>query len=340
MAVRRSGLAVPAHLRPDLRAGRSSGSSASNARPTADSRAWRARRRRGSRVGLAARPAARRPRTTTAAGRAPRAGRRRGRPTSRWVLRQAFESQPRADQRGDDLAERPRPGELPVLLAVGDRQAVDVLGRPAARRLDPTEVVVVGQRSSGRPRRRRTAIRPDGPRTGRTDPRARAAGRRPPPRRRGPAIQGSEPRPCRRGRRCRPGACGVASTSASIQRAGAPVASARRAASASIRGLKSIPTTSSAPEVPERQRVPAAGALEVDRPPAATVEVADELDLDAEQVDPAGPDERRRPLRTSPRSARRPRPRRPGSRRASGPRRPARPRWGSGRRDRQASRGA
>ena len=44
--------------------------------------------------------------------------------------------------------------------------------------------------------------------------------------------------------------------------------------------------------VPERERVAAAGALEVDRPPAAAVEVADELDLDAEQVRAARPDQR------------------------------------------------
>ena len=85
--------------------------------------------------------------------------------------------------------------------------------------------------------------------------------------------------------------CGVSRTSARIQRAGAPTASVRRSASSSIRGLKSTPTTSSAPEVPERQRVPAAGALEVDRPAAAAVEVADELELGGEQVRAAAPDQ-------------------------------------------------
>ena len=46
------------------------------------------------------------------------------------------------------------------------------------------------------------------------------------------------------------------------------------------------------PEVPERQGVAAAGALEVDRPPAAAVQVADELHLGAEQVDATRSDER------------------------------------------------
>ena len=46
--------------------------------------------------------------------------------------------------------------------------------------------------------------------------------------------------------------------------------------------------------VPERQRVAAARALEVDRPPAAAVKVADQLHLDPEEVGPAGSDERDR----------------------------------------------
>ena len=69
--------------------------------------------------------------------------------------------------------------------------------------------------------------------------------------------------------------------------------------------------------IPERQRVAAAGALEVDRPPAAAVEVADQVLLDGKQVRAAGPDQRRPPRRTSPRTARRPRPRPRASRRAS-----------------------
>ena len=78
--------------------------------------------------------------------------------------------------------------------------------------------------------------------------------------------------------------CGVSRTSDRIQRAGAPVASVRRAASSSIRGLIVDADDLVGAEVPERQRVAAAGALEVDRPPAAAVEIADELDLGAEQV--------------------------------------------------------
>ena len=47
-------------------------------------------------------------------------------------------------------------------------------------------------------------------------------------------------------------------------------------------------------EVPQRQRVAPAGALEVDRPPAAAVKVADEVVLDREQVRATGPDQRDR----------------------------------------------
>ena len=78
------------------------------------------------------RRAARRPRTTAERGRARRAARRRGRPTSRRDVRRAVRAEPGADERGDDLPDRPGPGELPALLGVRDRQPVDVLGRPSA----------------------------------------------------------------------------------------------------------------------------------------------------------------------------------------------------------------
>ena len=65
------------------------------------------------------------------------------------VLRHALEAKARAEQRRDDLAQRPRPGELQRLVVLGDREAVDVLGRPAARRL--------GARRSSRTR---SAIQP------------------------------------------------------------------------------------------------------------------------------------------------------------------------------------
>ncbi len=45
------------------------------------------------------------------------------------------------------------------------------------------------------------------------------------------------------------------------------------------------------PEIPEGQRVPAPGALEMDRPPATTVEVTDQLDFGTEEVDAARSDE-------------------------------------------------
>ena len=44
-------------------------------------------------------------------------------------------------------------------------------------------------------------------------------------------------------------------------------------------------------QIPERQGVATTRALEVDRAPAPAVEVADELDLDAEQVDAARADQ-------------------------------------------------
>ena len=46
--------------------------------------------------------------------------------------------------------------------------------------------------------------------------------------------------------------------------------------------------------IPQRKRVATARALEVDRPAAAPVEVADQLGLDPEQVRPAGADQRDR----------------------------------------------
>ena len=165
------------------------------------------------------------------------------------VLRHALEAQAGAEQRRHDLAQRPGPGELPVLLLVGDRQPVDVLGRPAARRLRAPEVVVVGQRPAAVGDRRRTATRPGGRRRSRAGRPAPAAAAAPPPRRRGPGATGSRRGPCRRGRRCR------RARAACRARRPRPIAPARRsppvsrAASSSIRGLKSTPTTSSAPEV-------------------------------------------------------------------------------------------
>src|SRR5919107_941283 len=60
------------------------------------------------------------------------------------ILDEAFDAEPGSRERRDDLAECPRSGELPGLVALGDRQPVDVLRRPAARRLDAAEVVVLG----------------------------------------------------------------------------------------------------------------------------------------------------------------------------------------------------
>src|SRR6187402_2409699 len=60
------------------------------------------------------------------------------------VLGDRLELQVGLEQGRDDLAERPRPGELPALIGVIDGQPIDVLGRPALRGLRAAEVVVVG----------------------------------------------------------------------------------------------------------------------------------------------------------------------------------------------------
>ena len=86
--------------------------------------------------------------------------------------------------------------------------------------------------------------------------------------------------------------CGVSSTSDRIQRAGAPVASVSRLGELEHPRAEVDADDLVGALVPERQRVAAAGALEVDRPSAATVQVADQLRLDPEQVGPARPDQR------------------------------------------------
>src|ERR1700716_1483647 len=55
-------------------------------------------------------------------------------PVSR-MLGDPLDAQARPEERRDDLAEGPCPGELPALLAILDREVVDVLGRPAPRGL-------------------------------------------------------------------------------------------------------------------------------------------------------------------------------------------------------------
>ena len=80
-------------------------------------------------------------------------------------------------------------------------------------------------------------------------------------------------------------------TSATIQRAGAPTASDNLRASSSIGGLKSMPTTSSAPRFHSDKSVSAAGALQVHGAAAAAAQVADECLLDGKQVAPARPDQ-------------------------------------------------
>ena len=85
---------------------------------------------------------------------------------------------------------------------------------------------------------------------------------------------------------------GVSRTSAWIQRAGAAGGLGQARGQVEHPRAEVDPDHLVGPEVPERQRVAPAGALEVDRAPAAAVQVADELDLGAEEV-------RRRPTRMS-----------------------------------------
>src|SRR4051794_39993680 len=56
------------------------------------------------------------------------------------MLRDLFEPQPGAQQRGDDFAEGPGSRELPALVVLVDRRLVDVLGRPALRGFGAPEV--------------------------------------------------------------------------------------------------------------------------------------------------------------------------------------------------------
>ena len=185
-------------------------------------------------------------------------------------------------------------------------------GRPALRGLGAAEVVVVG----GEPATvvvdveqplDRVALEQDEPAVGRQQPGEHGR----------PGVEVGQPDerrpgPCTAGRPSRRARAASSSTSARIQRAGAPVAAVSRAASSSIRGLKSIPITSSAPRFQSDRVSRPAGALEVDRPPAAAVQVADELELGREEVRATRSDQVDRLRRASPRSARRPRPRRAG----------------------------
>ena len=127
--------------------------------------------------------------------------------------------------------------------------------------------------------------------------------------------------------------CGASSTSASIQRAGAPVAAVSRSARASIARADVEADDLVGAEVPEGQGVATAGALQVDRARGSRDRPAGHPAARAPPgtgwSHPRG--SRPRPRRTSPRSARRPRPRRPGSRRASPAGRPPRRRSPGGR---------
>ena len=236
---------------------------------------------RRDRLAVASSPA---PRTTAGPGHAPRHGRRRGRSTSRSGCSATRSSRrPGAEERGHDLAERPRAGELPVLVVVLDRQPVDVFGRPALRGLGAAEVVVVGRDPAAilvdveQPLGRMALEEDQAP-----------AGRQQPSRTAAQASRScshiSEPRPVYSSSAVPSSSCGVSRTSASIQRAGAPAA-----ADQAPRELEHARAEIDADDlvraqVPQRQRVPAAGALQVDRPPAPSVQVADELQLRRQEI--------------------------------------------------------
>ena len=83
----------------------------------------------------------------------------------------------------------------------------------------------------------------------------------------------------------------MSSTSASIQRAGAPTVVERRSRELEHARAEVDADDLVGAQVPERQRVATAGALQVDRAPAPSVQVADELELRREEVRPARRDQ-------------------------------------------------
>ena len=78
--------------------------------------------------------------------------------------------------------------------------------------------------------------------------------------------------------------CGVSRTSASIQRAGRPDGGRQAARQLEHARAEVDADDLVGAEVPERERVATAGALQVDRPPAAPVQVADQLELRGQEV--------------------------------------------------------
>ena len=147
-------------------------------------------------------------------------------------------------------------------------------------------------RSSGRPRRRRTATPPDAPRTGRGARRRTAAAAMT----RRPRVEVLEPDQRRRGRctRGRPSHRARAACRARPPRSTGPGAGGLGQPRGELEHARAEVDADDlvGAEVPERERVAAARALEVDRPPAAAVQVADQRGLDGEQVRATGPDQR------------------------------------------------
>ena len=172
VAVRRPGLALPAHLRADpaRRGHRRIASRPRSRRPI------RGPRRRPD----AGRPGQRRPTTENDSGIRPRssAARRRGRPTSRSGARRPRSSRRSAPSSAVTTSPSVQARANFQLWSGSSRSTAGRCTRapspstPRRRRSSRSR-----SRSSGRPRRHRTATRPDGPRTGRTDRSGRGGGR-------------------------------------------------------------------------------------------------------------------------------------------------------------------
>jgi hypothetical protein len=177
-----------------------------------------------------------------------------------------------------------------MLLGVRDRQVVDVLGCPASGRLGSGEVVVVG----GDPAP--VGVDVEQPLDRMTLEQHESAGRGEEPRHdRGPRVEVLEPeeRPAPR----------VHEVGAAIELVGRvehigedPAGGRARGRRQALRqvdhpGAVVDPDHLRGPQVPQRERVAATGALEVDRAAAVPVQVADELDLNAEQVRPTRTDQ-------------------------------------------------
>ncbi len=205
------------------------------------------------------------------------------------VLGHALEPEVGPEQGRDDLAERPGAGELPALLGVVERQALDVLGRPAARRLGPAEVVVV----RGDPVA--VVVRVEEP-LGRValEQHEPPVGREQPGEHGGPGVEIVQPDERAAARVHEVG--GSVELVRRVEDVGQDPARRRPRGGGQTRRQVEHPRAEvDADDLvrsqgPQRQRVATGGALEMDGSPAATMEVPDQLDLGTEQVRATAPD--------------------------------------------------